>query len=288
MPAALLLFAALSADPAEMAPVYRRAAPAETVLTHLAWVDDDRPVAADSGGRVVCVSLGRDEVLWKTSFEKDIRHWSYSPATRRLLVGDWSETRVLDAESGDVLLDADDDALAELAGLDRLHTHKFALHPRTGGLLFTRFSLTFGRHAFLTDSGYRRLTAAASLDATPREVRFSATGNHLVSIADEEVVCVRDIAADKDRHFCGDRVLVEPETHSFTIGPPFASHALFDGASTLLVATDGGCWMHGHLTVRDLEAGTERQFGVPHHHIELDAASDRGLLVVPSRRHRSR
>jgi WD40 repeat protein len=222
------------------------------------------------------VAVDTQTSVWSIAGVEAIDSWSVSPATKRLaysergagLVGDDKGISIIDCTTGKRLIHWIPTAVARLLGVEFFHASEIALTPNDGRLLLCQFSTAYGPNAFMMDATNEKQVSTLPLDATPREVSFSPDGRYLSVVADDEVLCVRDLQEKREVFFRGKRIMKEPEFQSATIDAPFFSHLRCDGHT--LIYTEDNSWATGEVFVHDLASKKTKTFDARNGHIELD------------------
>lgn len=248
------------------------------------WIDDESIVFASPSGNVTCISLKDDKVKWTLPNVINIRSWSVSRRTKRLAYLAGNNVSVIDCVDGKALVSMDSEQLARLLGLPYATPSQLAITPDDGRLILYNFSMSYGRHGYVLDPSYTKVLSCFHLDASPRELSLSPKAGRIAVVADKEVLCVRDIVADRDVFFRGERIQKAPETITHTIDVPFFSH-LRDGDSNEIVYTEDNCWSYGRVFVHNIKTKNVKSFSARNGHIELDVSfsSQRIVLTGTSR-----
>lgn len=225
-------------------------------VDHASWLDDERIVYWSKAGRITCLDVRSGKIVWSIDGIRAIRSWSLS--SRRLAYGEqgdglFGEDKgivVIDCDTGKRLVHLDSPALSKLLDLDHAFPGEIALSPSDGRLIFNEFAAFYGRNGHVMDPTYGRLESSFEIDASPSELSLSPDGRYLSLIADEEVLCVRDLKENRELFFQGQRVLKEPKSFTFVVDAPFFSHIRSDGRT--VVYTQDNSWANGKVFVHDL------------------------------------
>ncbi len=243
------------------------------------WIDDELIVYL-SRGDVTCISTKTRRIQWVVRNVGKNPDWSISRDTKRLaLLTDNDTTSVIDCNSGKFIFTADRTRMAKMLGLDFAIPFRIAIAPDDGRLIVCTFSTFYGRNAYILDPSYTKTLSSFDIDASPNEVSVSSNGERVAVIADNDVLCVRDLRKNRDIFFRGTRIEEKPDSLTFTIDAPFFSH-LRDSGSELLVYTLDNSWDTGKVYVHNLKTKEINSFDGRNGHIELDVSFATRRLVL--------
>lgn len=282
---AILLCAsfALQADANDLALIFQHgtAGPVE----YASWVDDDH-VVFFSNHKVTCLSTDSGRVQWVVKDVGDITDWSVSRATKRLAyledTGEFMNSKlinVIDCNSGRKTFTADRNRISRLLKLKFAIPSRIALAPDDGRLLVCMFSTFYGRNAYVLDPSHTKVQTSFQIDASPKEVSISPNGKRVSIIADDEVLCIRDLLNNRDVFFRGTRIKEKPDSIVGTIDGPFFSH-FRDSGDDLLVYTLDNSWATGWVYVYNLKSRRASSFDAHNGHIELDVSFETKRIAV--------
>lgn len=236
------------------------------------WIDDDLVVFASRAGVVSCISIKDGKVQWRIPSVGEISDWTVSQSTKRLaFLTDDHVACVIDCTSGEKLMSADRDQIAQLLQLHYAFPCRLAIAPDDGRLILCNFSSVYGRNGYVLAPTYDKLLFRFSIDASPRAITMSPKGDRVSFIADDEVLCVREIETDRDVFFRGNRIRKKPDSVTFAIDVPFYSHLIDDGDHTLVYTRDNS-WATGQVFVLDTDKNKVVSFDACNGHIELDVS----------------
>ena len=252
-------------------------------VDHASWVDDERIVYWSKAGRITCLDVRSGKIVWSIDGIRAIRSWSLSSKTRRLayseqgdeLFGEDKGIVVIDCDTGKRLVQLNAKSLAKLLNLDYAMPGELVLSPSNGRLILSQFATFYGRNGHILDPTYGQLESSFEIDASPSELSISPDGRYLSLIADDEVLCVRDLKENRELFFQGRRVLKKPQSFTFVIDAPFFSHIRSDGRT--VIYTQDNSWGTGKVFVHDLATKKTSSFDARNGHIELS-------VHFPSRR----
>lgn len=284
--ALLIVFLNLSAAGAELELVFRHVVaikdpeakwPAR--IDYASWVDDER-IVCWSQDDVLCVSTKTGKVEWAVRDVGRLTDWSVSRDTKRLaILSENFTTSVIDCTSGKIIFKADPVRISQILGLRFTVLTRLAFVPNDGRLLVGTYSEFYSRNAYLLDAEYNKPLKSFEMDVSPTEITASPEGNRVAVIADEEVLCVRDLGSNRDVFFRGKRIMEKPNKTVSAIDAPFFSHIRDSGADMLIYTIDNS-WATGQVFVHNLKTKQTNSFDARNGHIELDVAFPKRQLVV--------
>lgn len=261
-------------------------------IEYAAWLDDDTFVALSKSGTLTCRSLKAEKLLWEVKQLGDVRGFSVSRKTRRIAITPGSlSLQVLDADTGKFVFRTDHTQLAKLLGVDFPLLTIARLTPDDGRLVITLYTQKFDRQAFVLDPTFSRVDSSFSIDACISSLSISPDAATATTLADEKVLCVREIKTDREIYFAGKRILKEPENgvSSGAVDAPFMSDARHDGKHTLVYTVDNS-WGTGRAYVMNLTEKQTTTFDARNGHIVMDVdfakrrialtGTEAGLTVV--------
>ena len=243
------------------------------------WVDDEQ-IVYSSRGDVTCISTKTSRVQWVVRNVGEICDWSISRGTKRLaILGDNYAISVINCSSGKAIFTADRTRMAKILGQDYVLPTRIAIAPIDGRLFLNSFSTYYGRNAYILDPSYTKVLSTFEVDASPRKLSVSQNGLRAAVIADDEVLCVRDLVGDRDVFFQGKRIKEKPVSHSGSIDTPFFSHLRDSGGDDLIYALDNS-WETGEVFVYNLKTKKVHTFDGLNGHIELDVSFSTRRLAL--------
>jgi WD40 repeat protein len=280
---ALLPLSALSADInlvfRQGEPIQDREAAWEGHIEFASWIDDEIIVYL-SRGHVTCISTRDSDVKWTVKDVGKISDWSVSRKTKRLaILGDNNTTSVIDCNDGKTIFTADRSRMARILGLDFALPSRIAMAPNDGRLVLCTFSTFHGRNGYVLDPSYTTVISSFDVDASPNELSLSPNGRRAAVIADDAVLCVRDLVEDRDVFFRGTRIKEKPDSLTATIDAPFFSH-LRDGGGDHLIYTLDNSWATGKVFVHNLKTNKINSVDGRNGHIELDVSFSTGRIAL--------
>jgi len=235
------------------------------------WVDDEQ-IVFFSRGNVTCVSTKTGKAQWLVKDIGKISDWSMSRGTKRLaILGEDDTTYVIDCNNGKALFTADRKTMAKILGQRFFSPYRIAISPKDGSLVITNFSTFYSRNAFVLDASYKELASSFEIDASPLNLSLSPTGQRVAIIADENVLCLRDLAKNRDVFFRGKRIKEKQKSSGGAIDVPFFSH-FRDSGGDEIVYTQDNSWSTGKVFVHNLTTKTTHSFDGRNGHIELDVS----------------
>lgn len=255
-------------------------------VDHASWVDDERIVYWSHAGCISCTDVRTGQVAWSLDGIETIQAWSLSSKVRRLAFSERDGTlgkdqgiSVIDCDTGKRLVHLDPAKLAGMLKLDYAIPGELALSPSDGRLIFSMFSTFYGRNGHIIDPSYERLESSFEIDASPSDWALSPDGRILSLIADEEVLCVRDLKENRELFFRGKRIREKPRSITAVIDVPFFSHIRSDGRS--VIYTEDNSWATGKVFVHKLDTKKTISFDARNGHIEVavDFASQRIVVT---------
>lgn len=248
-------------------------------IGYASWVDDER-IVCWSQDDVSCVSTKTGKVEWVVRDVGRLTDWSVSRDTKRLaILGENFTTSVIDCASGKVIFRADPVRISQILGLRFTVLTRLTFVPNDGRLLVCTYSEFYSRNAYLLDAEYQKPLKSFNMDVSPREVTASPKGNRVAVIADEEVLCVRDLRTNRDVFFRGKRIMEKPDKNVSAIDAPFYSH-IRDSGQDMLIYTRDNSWATGKVFVHNLKTKQTNSFDGRNGHIELDVSFPKRQMVV--------
>jgi WD40 repeat protein len=232
------------------------------------WIDDDR-IVYQSRRAISCISMKTRRIEWVIEDIGEYAKWTVSRDTKRLALLDKYKLKVVDCSNGKPIFSASDEQITKILGVDSATPSRIAFSPIGGRLILYSFSTYYGRNGFVLDPSFKRVHSTFDVDAAPSELTVSDDGKRIAVIADEEVLCVHDLATHRDVFFEGTRIQVEPKNMTHVVDAPFYSH-FRDSGGDLLVYTRDNSWATGKVSVRDLRNDKVASFDARNGHIELD------------------
>lgn len=256
------------------------------------WLDENTLVYS-ANGRVVCYDLKGQREKWALEdvFPDSI---SVDPGSMRIGIHQsepnmWfppekqapREERflIVDATNGKSLLRADKAQLRGLSKRNLFHPTEVAVVPNSGDLIVASFTTYFGPFARVVQKDSLIVKRSLSIDAMVRELTISPGGRYVTIVADGDVICIREVATDREVYFRGKRVLVKPKSMTGTTDIPRVSHARFDGDKTLIHTVDDS-WSTGDVRVTDIKSGKSSRFDARNGYIEMDIDFKRKQIAL--------
>lgn len=259
------------------------------------WLDDNRIVFATLEGKISCLSLKSKKIEWALDSLSKIEDWSVSRGAQRLAIharkGDFgkSDVQVFDGVKGTRIKQFSPEDFAKLVKEDYFIPTAIALTPDDGRLLVCNFSQVYQPSGYILDPTYQKVLKTISVDVFPRELTWSPKGNRLAVIADKEVLCVRDLTADRDLYFRGQRVEKTTGSIEVTIDAPFFSNVRAGDGDTLVYTRDNS-WATGQCFILNFKTKETAKLDARNGHIVMDAffpkqrvvlsGTERNLLLV--------
>lgn len=284
--AILLAFLYLPVAGAELELVFRHAVaikdpkakwPAR--IDYASWVDDER-IVCWSQDDVLCVSTRTGKIQWVVRDVGRLTDWCVSRDTKRLaILSEYFTTSVFDCNSGKVIFKADPLRISKILGLAYTIPTRLAFLPNDGRLLVCSYSEFYSCNAYVLDAEYQKPLKSFDMDVSPREVTASPGGNRVAVIADQEVLCVRDLRTNRDVFFRGKRIMKKTDQRGSAIDAPFYSHISDSGADVLIYTRDNS-WGTGKVFVHNMQTKQTNSFDGRNGHIELDVSFPKRQMVV--------
>jgi len=251
-------------------------------VDYASWVDEETLVSWSKTGTLTCRKLNVERPLWEVKNLAEVSDWNVSRKTRRLALirRPHNNINVFDCVTGKSLFHADIRGLEKVLRVDFPLARCVALRADDGRLIVTAAKFEYNRAGYLLDPTFRKVESSFHVDANPRCLRLSPDGATAVTVADDEVICVREIATDRELYFTGRRILKEPENTSRGTDRPFVSDARFDGKDTLIYAVDGGGIGSGDVYVKKLTEKEPAAFDARNGHIVMDVDFERRRIAL--------
>ncbi len=253
-------------------PVEDRKAAWDGHIDFASWIDDEHIVFASHSGNVACMSLNNGKVNWTRTNVGDITDWSVSQSTNRLAyLTEKNSIYIIDCTNGAPLFTVGSARLAQLLRIDFAIPCRVAITPNDGRLIVCTYSTFYGCNGYVLDSSYKTLLYSFHIDASPKEITVAPKGDRVAIVANEDVLCLRNLATDRDAFFRGERIAKEPDSLTFTIDAPFFSHLRDGGGDTIVYSLDNS-WATGKVFVHDIKTKQVKSFDALNGHIELDVS----------------
>lgn len=244
-----------------------------------AWVTDAEIVSYGLDGQLKRTDVISSEVKWNKKWFDSVGDWSVSKSTSRLaLVTRQKGVTVLSCDEGMSIFAATDEMLGKKTGSQPFYPRCVALSPNEGRLVVSNISTHFGNNAFLFSEDFNEVERVIGIDALPRKMRISSNGNHLVTLADFDVLNVRDIQKNTDVYFEGKRIEKPRDFTGFEDGP-FYSNAFHDGDKLLIFSRDNS-WATGVIKLLFLDSKKTVTFDGLNAHIAMDVDFENKRIAV--------
>lgn len=274
IPLSLLVAFSLTARGETLTRTHHLGEAKEQTIRFASWHDDSTVVYWRDNGTLECKVIDSGEVKWTRAGFFAVSDWSVSRPAGRLAFKysqsdeefsfDPEHVCVINCIDGTTLFDGQEsgssfagsqkekDSFATILQSDFTFVGAVSLTPRDGRLVLTESSPIYGLNGYVFSKDFKRVLYRFGVDANPKHLSVSSDGNRITVIADDDVLCIREVKTNKDVLLRGQRRIVQPERGTFVIGPPFLSRAFSDGEDTLVCLVNGGCWNHDSIQVERL------------------------------------
>lgn len=255
-------------------------------IKYASWVDDDTVVYWSQSGTLTCRTLRAAKPLWQVRHLEGVYSWSVDRKNRnvalirkQLITDGWSVS-VFDCITGKLRFFADKPQLERLLGTGSQRPVCVLLMPSGGRLVICMSAEYYSRSAFILDGTFQKVDSSFHIDAYASCATLSPDGTTVTTIADENVISVREIMADKEIYFSGNRIFKKPEpVFSSSSDVPFISNARHDGKETLIWSVDNS-WGSGTVNVSNIVTKKVISFDARNGHVVMDVDFDRQRIAL--------